>query len=365
MALCLGACAALPSSGPDINQVVKASKGPTPEFRIVDLTPLPAQAIAETPGPAKLSDLDRLGPVDPPAAADQIAVGDTLQITVFEVGSSLFAGAASSNGASAMTGAPAANAAALPVAPVGPDGAVEFPYIGRVDAAGRTPQEVASEIEAGLRGKSQSPQVVVTVHEDLGNTVILIGDVKSPGRKPLSYRREKLLDMIAIAGGPTNPKPDTIVRVTRGDRSVEMRLGDVETGSTDDIALRPQDRVELVYRPRTFTAFGATGKVSEIAFQTSHLSLAEALARIGGPLDQQADPTGVFIFRPRQPAGVTPVVYRLNLKDPRGFFVAQEFEVEDKDLILVANSESNAWYKFLGIVNSIINPIVTTRYLGG
>lgn len=363
-ALCaLGGCAALPSSGPDVNQVVKASQGPAPAFRIVDLSPVAEKALASAPS-ARLSDLDALGS-GAAQPVDLIQVGDTLQITVFEVGSSLFAGAsAASQGAAAMAAAPAANAASLPVAPVSPDGGVTLPYIGRLEAAGRTPGELAAEIEAGLRGKSQSPQVMVTVRDDVGNTVMLMGDVKTPGRKPLSYRRESLLDMIAIAGGADTAKPDVIVRVTRDGRSVEMRLGDIESGSPDDITLRPQDRIELINRPRTFTAFGAAGKVSEIQFQTNRLSLAEALARMGGPLDQQADSSGVFIFRAHQPTDAVPVVYRLNLKDPSGFFVAQRFEVEDKDLILVANAQSDAWYKFLAIVNSIVSPIVTAKYLG-
>lgn len=193
----------------------------------------------------------------------------------------------------------------------------------------------------------------------------MIGDVKSPGRKPLSYRRESLLDMIAISGGPTTLKSDMIVRLTRNGRSFEMRLGDIQSGSPNDVMLQPQDRVELMSRPRTFTAFGAAGKVSEIPFQTVHLSLAEAIARMGGPLDQQADSSGVFIFRAGQPANGDRVVYRLNLKDPRGFFVAQNFEIQDKDIVFVANAQSNAWYKFLSIINTVVSPIVTAKYLGG
>lgn len=362
----LGGCAALPSSGPDANQVVRASQGPTPEFKIIDLVDVPSQDIV---GRAPdFGTFDRIAQGIVPAAADRIEVGDTLQITVFEVGAALFNGAsggATSNGGSA-TGAPVtANAENLPVVPVGPDGDIVLPYIGRVKAAGLTPKEVGRAIEAGLKGKSQSPQVIVTVREDEGNTVILIGDVKTPGRKPLSYRRENLLDMLAIAGGPTNPKPDTLVRVTRDGRTVQLRLGDIQSGSPEDVQLQPQDRIELIYQPRTFTAFGAAGKISEIPFQTQHLSLAEALARMGGPSDQQADPTGVFIFRPRDGlSSVEPTVYRLNLKDPKGFFIAQEFQVQDKDLIFIANSRSNAWYKFLSIINTIANPIVNAKYLG-
>ncbi len=103
-----------------------------------------------------------------------------------------------------------------------------------------------------------------------------------------------------MAGGPTNPKPDSIGCITRDGQSAAMRLGEFQSGAPDDFDLQPADGIEFIYQPRTFTAFGATGIVSGISFQTTNLTLAEALARIGGPLDQQADPTGVFIFRGRR-----------------------------------------------------------------
>jgi polysaccharide export outer membrane protein len=359
LSLCgVGGCAALPSSGPSTNQVIHASQGPTPAFRIVDLTPASEADFGAPPTPQSFG-----GVAAAPGGAlvDNIEVGDTLQITVFEVGPALFASGPTA--ALAGGGMPAASGAALPPVPVAPDGSITMPYVGRIEAAGRSPAEVAGEVQAGLRGKSQSPQVVVTVREDLGNTMVMIGDVKSPGRKPLSYRRENLLDMIAISGGPTNAGSDTIVRLTRDGRSVEMRLADIRSGSADDIVLQPHDRVELVFRPRLFTAFGAAGKVSEISFQTSQLSLAQALARIGGPLDAQADSTGVFIFRANQAPSPEPIVFRLNLKDPKSYFVAQQFQVRDRDLILVANAEANDWYKVMGLLNSVISPVVTGRYL--
>ena len=46
MLCALAGCAALPSSGPDSNQVVSASQGPAPAFRIVDLTDKAAKDLA-------------------------------------------------------------------------------------------------------------------------------------------------------------------------------------------------------------------------------------------------------------------------------------------------------------------------------
>jgi polysaccharide export outer membrane protein len=356
--LAVAGCAGLPSSGPNANAIVQAGKGPTPAYRLIDLLEAtPAELSSPSTPTMSLAELSGPAAAEP---ADAIEVGDVLQITVFEIGAALFSSPPIN---ATVASAPTANAEVLPPIPVRPDGNITVPYIGEMQAAGRSPADLSNAIEAGLSGKSQSPQVLVSIREDVGNTVILIGDVKSPGRRPLNYRREHLLDMIAIAGGPVNSKSDTLVRLTRGERSIETRLEDIHSGDGNDIALRPQDRIELTYRARTFTAFGAAGKVSEIPLQSSRVSLAEALARMGGPLDAQADSTGVFLFR-RYPQDLMPRVYQLNMKDPRAYLASQNFEVRDKDVILVANARANAWYKAFSIVNAVVSPFVTAKYLG-
>ena len=142
---------------------------------------------------------------------------------------------------------------------------------------------------------------------------------------------------------------DTVVRLTRGGESGEMRLGDIRPGSGDDLILLPGDRIELVTEPRSFSAFGATPRVSQVAFESPSLSLAEALARVGGPNDLQADPRSVFLFRYDAAAivaGEPPLIYRLNLMKPESYIIAQNFPMRDKDLIYIANSASNPVSKF-------------------
>jgi polysaccharide export outer membrane protein len=70
-----------------------------------------------------------------------------------------------------------------------------------------------------------------------------------------------------------------------------------ENDPSQNITIHPGDRIEVIYKPRTFTVFGATGKVSEVPFTVPELSLSEAIARTGGPLDQQSDPNGIFLLR--------------------------------------------------------------------
>lgn len=356
-----GGCAALPSSGPTAYDITAAAGKGGLGFKIVDLTPGTIAAARGGPPAASLSGLPRA------VGADVIGPGDTLQISIFEVGAALFAGRGNAATLEGF-GPPSAAGEAMPPVIVGRDGGVSLPYAGRIAAAGLTPDALAAKIQAALAGKSQAPQAVVTVRDSVSNTAVVMGDVKKPGRVPLTSAGERVLDAIALAGGAANPVQDEWVHLRRGVAEATTSLASLAAGSTEDVALSPGDRVELIYRPRTYTVFGAAGKVSEFPFQSPRLSLAEAIARAGGPLEQQADPSAVFVFRydrTGQDGAATaeagPVAYRLDLMQPQSYFLAQSFEMAPRDVVFIANARSNQPAKLLQILNLFFQPFYTVK----
>lgn len=373
LAALLSGCASLPSSGPTGSQVVKAASQPDAalRFNVVNLDGAAFQKLVATPVPGRpigqIASLAREGRVD------RIAPGDVLQVAIYEVGMTLFGNSAPLSGAASAAGGggnqlpePSARSQGFNQITVASDGTIRLPYVGRMMVAGSTPYDVQRMIEQGLHGKSQSPQAMVTVASSPNNSAFLLGDVTRTGRMPLTPARERLLDAIAWAGGSKASSADTVVRFTRGGEYAEMRLGDIRPGGGDDLTLLPGDRVELVREPRSFSAFGATPRVSQVSFDTPNLSLAEGLARIGGPNDLQADPKSVFLFRydaAAIAAGEPPVIYRLNLMKPESYIIAQNFPMRDKDLIYIANAASNPVSKFVAILNQLFTPLLTAKVL--
>ncbi len=57
--------------------------------------------------------------------------------------------------------------------------------------------------------------------------------------------------------------------------------------------------------------------------------------------------------------GTVPVVYQIDLRDPASLFVTQNFPVQNRDVIYVANSPEAEFNKFLRLVVSIAVPTVT------
>ena len=102
------------------------------------------------------------------------------------------------------------------------------------------------------------------------------------------------------------------------------------------------------------------------------------MARVGGLDDDKADPSSVFLFRfesgdlvsrlcPDRPisfgAGRVPVIYRLNLLDPMGLFLAQSFSIREGDMIYVSNAGGAQLMKFLRLVGTAFTPAVNGAQL--
>ncbi|USI72362.1 polysaccharide biosynthesis/export family protein [Sphingomonas morindae] len=362
----LGGCATLPSNGPTAHQIRKGAQAADAgiRFEIVDLTPDLVEATRRQDEELS-SKVPALGPLARNSRVDQIGPGDVLSISVYEVGVALFSGSLPAAAGEGFD--PSAHAQTIPVATVDSDGMITIPFVGRMKVAGLTPAQVEEAINRALRGKSQNPQTVVTIRQNVANSIYVSGELRRPGRFEISPSREHLLDAIAASGGSVNSAEDTIVRFTRDGTTVEERLAFIRAGTADDLMLAPGDHIELLKRPRTYTVFGAVQKASQVNFETGEVSLAEALARAGGPNDAAADPSAIYLFRldglPDGSIAGPPKVYRLNMLKPSSYLLAQRFRMRDKDVLYIANAAANQPSKLINVINQLFSPFVTARAL--
>lgn len=286
--------------------------------------------------------------------------GDVLEVTLWEVSPALFAGNAVS-----QTAGPSTSVTTFPAQMVSREGAISIPYAGKIPVAGRSIARIEAEIVSRLRGKANQPQVIVRNVGNNTSTVTVVGEVASSLRMPLTDGRERVLDALAAAGGTKQAVEKMTLQLTRGATVQAMPLGEIIRNPGENITLMPDDVVTLLYQPLSFTALGATGKNQEVNFEALGISLAQALGRVGGLEDRRADARGVFVFRfePAQALGGEgdkniPVIYTLNLKEPAGFFLAQNFRMQNGDILYVSNAPAADLKKFLDMVVSAVYPVV-------
>lgn len=298
------------------------------------------------------------------APTDLIGPGDVLDINIYEAGVTLFAGgsgAAAMPGQALLAGTPGVQVQKLPPSRVNDAGDISIPYAGTLHVQGRTVTDVQLMIQRALRRLSQNPQVLVTIAQPLTNTVIVGGEVARPGRMLLQTNRETLTDVVALAGGYRGNARDLALRVTRGGNTVDYRLEDLIDNPALDVRAAPGDRFMLVSAPRSFSVLGASGRVQQLPFPRSSVTLAEAIATAGGVDVNYGDPAALFLFRyARDGKGEeAPVIYHLNMMTAGSYFLAQKFTMRDGDVLYFGNAAANQPARMFQLISQLFTPLVT------
>ncbi len=354
----LSGCGTLPRASPNVHEILK-SKADAPQIPFV-LAEVTAQASPLMSYAQTACSLDA-----PAQALSLVHPGDRLRIQMFEIGVSLFArgtqGALDGDRAEG-----AANARGTVIeAEVDREGNIRFPFLGPIPVAGKLPEAVADDIKARLAKRSQAPDVLVSNLSRLHDHVTITGDARNLGQLPLRLEGDHLLDVLAQARGVEGRADEAKIRISRGDTSCDLRFDQIVLHPDLNVQLAPGDHIHLARQPRSFTVLGSARAVDLVQMPKENLSLAEAIGLAGGPLDSEADPTGVFLFRweKGEDGKDKPLIYRLNLLDPESYFTSQRFFVRDGDIQFIASARSNQFTKFIQLLNLLVTPAVSGRIL--
>ena len=82
------------------------------------------------------------------------------------------------------------------------DGSIKVPVVGDVQVAGLDLNQIERRIIQQLGNQVQEPEVIVEFDAPRTHTVVVSGDVKSPGRVSMLEDVRTVVDAINKAGGP-------------------------------------------------------------------------------------------------------------------------------------------------------------------
>jgi polysaccharide biosynthesis/export protein len=294
-----------------------------------------------------------------------VGVGDILNISIFEAAP----GGLFTPGTAA--GARPGNFVDLPPQAVDQKGSIYVPYAGEVPAAARTIPDIQEAVVARLRNRAIEPQVVISFNQQHSSVVSVLGDVNAPGVLPLNSVGERLLALVARAGGPKFQAIESYVTLQRNGKQVRVLLSRIVHDPRENIFIRPNDVLFINHEAPTFTALGALnqnifGFNSEIPFDVETLTLSQAIGKAGGLSDVQSDPGEIYVYRfeERQfleKLGVDtrrfildkiPTIYRISLRDPAGLLLSSAFQMRTKDVLYIANAKVVDYYKLLTLINN-------------
>ena len=363
LALSCAGCAIMPADGPQ-SLDIRTSQAGEPEslpYALVKLTPEVVRLLGQYTPRLSTAFADRS-----PPKAFRFGIGDTVSVTIFE-------SAAGGLFIPAEAGVRPGNFVTIPNQAVDDHGNIEVPYAGHIAAKGRTPAEIQHTIVDALKSRAIEPQAVVSLVDQRTSLISVLGDVRAAGRFPASPSGERILDAITRAGGPGTQGYDMWVSLERQGHRASVPFGTLLYEPSNNIYVLPNDVIYLYSQPQTFLAFGAVGGSTAAAqgqykFDAWRISLAEAVGKQGGLSDALADPASVFLYRgetrevalrlgvdcSRFAGPIIPVIYVVNFRDPSGYFLAQSFEMRNKDVIYTSNAASVETTKFLSFLRTIM-----------
>ena len=133
---------------------------------------------------------------------------------------------------------------------VRPDGRISTPLVEDMLAAGKTPTELANDIESSLREYVKTPQVTVIVQNPVGGLqqqVRVIGEVNQAAALPYQANMT-VLDVMLAVGGLNEFAAGNRTKLIRGQgtpnqQTYRLRLNDLMRGGdvTANVAVQPGD----------------------------------------------------------------------------------------------------------------------------
>ena len=131
---------------------------------------------------------------------------------------------------------------------VRPDGKFSFPLAGEIQAAGRTPNDVRTELVKKIESYIPDAVATVMVKDIGGNKAFVVGKVNRPGPIPMT-EETNVMQALSMAGGTAQFASLKSIKVLRGQggsqTAINFNYDQVESGKSleQNIVLQPGDVV--------------------------------------------------------------------------------------------------------------------------
>lgn len=348
-AMALLAACAVPQDLAEERQIIAGAQDPNATFAVQPVNRATLPMLAQWPQShptANLGWITRGGEGQDPL----IAPGDQLDLAIWD------------NGDNSLLSGPSQKVVPLTGLMVSSKGTVFLPYAGEVHVAEQTPDEARKTIQDKLLGIIPMAQVQLALASGSQNSVEIVSGVPKPGVYPLANRATTITTLLALGGGIPGDLNNPQVNLSRGGKMYRVSAEMLLTNPALDTTLRGGDKVFVKADDRHFLALGAAGREAIIPFTKDSLSALDAMALVGGVNQSTADPKGILILRDYPDSAVRSdgkgpskdrMVFALDLTTADGLFSAGEFGIQNRDLVLVTQSELVNTRTILGLIGSV------------
>lgn len=242
------------------------------------------------------------------------------------------------------------------------DGTIYYPYIGTIQAEGKTIQDIRDELAIRLSDYIESPQVDVRVVAYNSQKAYVTGKVDRPGVLPITNVPMTILDALSASGGIVEGADWHEVTLTHNEQDIQVNVYDMLANGdlsqnrllqNGDVLHVPDVGNQKVY------VLGEVGEAQAIPMGSARFSLTDALAQSGGINEASADATGIFVIRQApENSDKLATVYQLNARNSAALMLGTQFILQPTDIIYVTTTDIGRWNRTI----SLLLPSVTSIY---
>lgn len=236
------------------------------------------------------------------------------------------------------------------------NGNVQMPYAGNVHVAGLRVDQSQQAVYTALSKVFVRPQVTVRVASFRAKQVYVDGEVRAPGAVPINDVPLTLFEAVNRAGDfSTTADQSRMVLVRDG---VSYRLNLTSMLSSDQnpskILLKNGDLLRVVSRDDNgvFVMGEVNKPVTAIPMKSGKLTLSDALSQAGSVNSASADAAQLYVIRGS--SDTTPRVFHLDARSPVAMVLANQFELQPKDVVYV---DGNGLVRFSRVLNLLLPAI--------
>ncbi|MFL9928211.1 polysaccharide biosynthesis/export family protein [Paraburkholderia sp. RL18-103-BIB-C] len=283
----------------------------------------------------------------------KVGPGDVLQIVVWdhpELAAALGQPTQSSRAADAIPGFM-----------VDENGDVQFPYAGNLHVAGKGSAAIQKELYNRLSKVYQKPEVTVRVASFRNSQIYVDGELRTPGAQSLNDIPMSLTTAINQAGGFTTTADRSRVVLIRNGVIYPINIDDlIKRGhNPSQIYLQPGDLVRVAAREDSGVyVMGEVNKPATVLpLRNGSLTLSQALSDSGSFDSNTAAARQLFVIR--NSTSASPEIYHLDATSPVSMVLANQFELQPKDVVYVGQGGLVRFNRVLNLLLPAINAAVT------
>ncbi|MEW6344646.1 MAG: polysaccharide biosynthesis/export family protein [Paraburkholderia sp.] len=352
----LAACSAVPGQRmvqPPSLPVSNTDDGKATGAEQIPITDITLATVQQEQQAIVTGDGNDLGPLFGNPGPYKIGPGDVLQITVWdhpELAAALGQPVAPSRPADAALGFL-----------VDHEGNLQFPYVGTLHVAGDSAEQVQRKITADLGKVMVKPQVTVRVASYRASQIYIDGEVRAPGSQSINDIPMTLTEAINRAGGFAPSADQGHVVIVRDDKTYYVNVAQMLHNNQNPSKIVLQNGDLLRIEAREDYGVYVMGEVNKPAtvlpMKNGRLSLGEAISQAGSLNNTTADAKELYVIRGGP--GLKPQVWHLDATSPVSMLLANQFELQPKDVVYVDAGGLVRFNRVLNLLLPLVNAGLT------